>query len=77
MSVETKTALEAAISAHIADEYEGDIVTGWVIVTEVTSLEMLDQGESAMIVASRDLQSDYLTRGLLHAALSTEAVADD
>ncbi len=58
MSESTMTTLSEAISAHIADEYEGDIVTGWVIVTETTSIDMLDSGEGAMVIDQSPMQSN-------------------
>ena len=70
MSADTKAALDAAITAHVADEYDGDMVTAWVIVTETTTLDMLDEGEGAMVIEARDMQSSYLTTGLLHTALN-------
>lgn len=70
MSETTQAALDQAIAAHVADEYDGDMVTGWVLVTETTTIDMLDSGEGAMGIESRDMQSNYLTEGLLHAALN-------
>ena len=70
MSETTQAALDQAIAAHVADEYDGDMVTGWVLVTETTTIDMLDSGEGAMVIESRDMQSNYLTEGLLHAALN-------
>lgn len=70
MSEQTRTALDHAIAAHVADEYDGDMVTGWVLVTETTTIDMLDSGEGAMVIESREMQSNYLTEGLLHAALN-------
>lgn len=69
MSDTTKTALDAAIAAHVADEYDGDMVTAWVVITETTTLEMLDSGDGSMVIETRDMQSSYLTTGLLHTAL--------
>lgn len=66
----TKTALDAAIAAHVADEYDGDMVTAWVVVTETTTIGMLDAGEGAMVIESREMQSSYLTTGLLYSALN-------
>lgn len=70
MSESTMTTLSEAISAHIADEHEGDIVTAWVIVAETTRIDMLDSGEGVMVIEHRPTQSHYLTQGLLHAALN-------
>lgn len=69
MSEQTKTALDAAIAAHVADEYEGDMVTAWVCVTETTTLDILNEGGGTMVIETRDMQSNYLTTGLLHTAL--------
>lgn len=69
MSDATKTALHDAIADHIADEYVGDMVTAWVVVTETTTLDMLNSGEGSMVIEAKDMQSNYLTQGLLHAAL--------
>lgn len=72
MSEQTKQALEAAIAAHVADEYFGDMVSAWVIVAETTSIEMLDDGAGSMVVDARDMQSAYLTTGLIYSALTQE-----
>lgn len=77
MSADTLAVLNEAISAHVADEYEGDMVTAWVIVTETTSIDMLDAGEGSMVIEARDLQSTYLTQGLLYAALNVNGAGDD
>lgn len=70
MSDATKQALDAAIATHVADEYDGDMVAGWVLVTETSNLHMLEDGTGSMVVEDRDMQSSYLTQGLLHAALN-------
>lgn len=76
MSADTLAALDAAIAAHVADEYDGDMVTGWVVVTETTTIDMLDSGEGSMVIESRDMQSSYLTQGLLYAALNVNTTED-
>lgn len=71
VSEATKTALDAAIQAHIAEEFEGEAATSWVLVTEVTPASMvLDGSGGIFIVEDRDMQSEYLTRGLLWSALN-------
>lgn len=70
MSDTTRATLDAAIAAHVADEYDGDMVTAWVVVTETTSIDLLDNNEGSMVVEQRSLQSTYLTTGLLHSALN-------
>lgn len=76
MSEQTRAALDDAIAAHVAEEYDGDMVTAWVIVTETTSIGMLDAGEGSMVIETRDMQSTYLTQGLLHAALNVNGAGD-
>ena len=70
MSAETRAALDAAIAAHVADECDGDMVTDWVVVTETTTIDMLDSGDGSMVIEAPDMQSNYLSEGLLHAALN-------
>lgn len=77
MSAETRAALDAAIATHIADEYEGDMASAWVVVAEVTTIEGLESGDGSMVVETRDMQSNYLTEGLLHAALMVGNRGDD
>ena len=79
MSADTLASLEGAIAEHIADEYDGDMVTAWVVVTETTSISMLNAGVGSMVIEPRPMQSNYLTQGLLHAALtvSSGSEADD
>lgn len=43
MSAETKAALDAALQAHIADETNGSIVTGYVLLASNQDIEKLDQ----------------------------------
>lgn len=76
MSTDTRAALDAAIAAHVSDEYDGDMVTGWVVVTETTTIDMLDEGEGSMVIESRDMQSQYLTQGLLYAALNVNSTEE-
>lgn len=69
MSEQTKDALEAAISAHIADTCDGDLVGAWVVLAECTSLDQLDADESEFFVDARDGQSRFTGDGLLYSAL--------
>ena len=70
MSEQTKTALEAAIAAHIADECDGDHSTAWVVVTDTTSLDDIDTGRSSMYICTKEMQSMYTSDGLLYNALN-------
>lgn len=69
MSEQTKTALDAAVAAHIADECDGDIATAWVVIAETTNLEEIDDNMSAFYIDTRETQSLYTTDGLLFHAL--------
>lgn len=77
MSDSTRADLDRAISAHVADEYEGDMVMAWVLVAETSSLEMLTEGEGAMVIETRDMQSNYLTNGLLYSSLTVNGAHGD
>jgi len=72
MSETTRAALDAAIQTHIMDEYEGDQATAWVVIAETTSIGMLDYGVGSMVVEVRDMQSAYLSTGLIYSALTQE-----
>jgi len=72
MSAETKAALDEAITSHIADECEGDLTGAWVVVTETTSLAEMDSDKSAWFTATRDMQSNFTTDGLLYSALRAQ-----
>jgi hypothetical protein len=69
VSVETKAALEEAIAAHVADECDGDMIGGWVVLAETTSLEQIEDDLSAFYLDARTSQSSFLTTGLLWQAL--------
>lgn len=69
MSDATKAALEEAISAHVADECDGDMTGAWVILAESTSLDDIENDVSSFYLTSRDSQSSFLTTGLLWQAL--------
>lgn len=43
MSAETKAALDAAIAAHLADEVDGAIVTGYVGMVQYATAEMMGE----------------------------------
>lgn len=70
MSAETKSALESAIAAHIADANEGDIIGAWVVVVETTSLAEMDDDRSSWFTVTRDMQSTFTPDGLLWSALN-------
>ena len=70
MSEQTKTALEAAIAAHIADECDGDHATAWVVVTDTTSIDDIETGRSSLYICTPEMQSMYTSDGLLYNALN-------
>lgn len=66
MSQETYNALDAAISAHIIDESEGeaDLVRDWVVVASTSSLQ--DSEEIQQIAVHRSANTAlYAVTGLL------------
>jgi hypothetical protein len=66
MSADTKAALDAALAAHIADETEGNILTGYVCQTQFTSMELIDEqmtGYQRIIAEDQNLTT---TIGLMH-----------
>jgi ureidoglycolate hydrolase len=70
LSTETRTALEAAIAAHAADETEYPLLPGsWVVVCETTTFEEMDEEMNSMFIATGN-QSVYATTGLLYEALN-------
>jgi len=70
MSEQTKAALDAALSAHIADECDGDLVGAWVIVAECTTIDTLDSNDSEFYVEGSNGQSRFTGDGLLYSALN-------
>lgn len=60
MSAGTKTALENAINAHIAEEY-GDLTAHWTVVAGVVS----NEGDNAVVIESPSGMPAYIQRGLL------------
>jgi len=69
MSADTKQALEEALAAHVADECDGDMIGGWVVVAETTNLDEFNDGTSSFYKEARSSQSGLLTTGLLWQAL--------
>lgn len=62
MSADTRAALDNAIRAHAAEEWEGDLPVDWVV---VAALVAPDGEHSIGIEASRDPMPNYVTIGLL------------
>lgn len=66
MSAETRAALDAAVQAHSADEWGGDLVVDWIL---VAGLSATDSTPSIGIEESRTPMPSYISNGLLHEAL--------
>lgn len=77
MSAETKTALEAALAAHIADVTEGDIVTDWTLISATTSMEEIGTGKTSYWCEGNEGQPIHVTVGLLQYARETATWGDD
>lgn len=65
MSEATKAALDAAIRAHIADEYEGSLTSSWVTICERIPLEGDDEYTHVVDILPEG-QSSMTTLGLTH-----------
>jgi hypothetical protein len=77
MSAETYTALQEAITAHVADELDADVVVvkDWVLVASPSDLEDVEGFEK--IVVHRSAQTPlYAVTGLLQWGSETMAPAD-
>lgn len=68
MSADTRAAVDAAIRAHAADEWDGDsLVTDWVIVAATAAPDPTDNGTG--MISSREAMPAYIVKGLLVDAL--------
>jgi len=77
MSAETYTTLQEAITAHVADELDADVVVvkDWVLVASPSDLEDVEGFEK--IVVHRSAQTPlYAVTGLLQWGSETMAPAD-
>lgn len=68
MSAETKTALDEAIQAHVADEMDGTLVTNYVLQTRGTAMSGDHEGSQSYFRALSDRQPLDTTLGLLRYA---------
>lgn len=69
MSDETKAALEAAIDAHISDEYldgdmEGAMVSDWLLITACLPAERTDDINAIYTVSAPDHAMNHQSDGL-------------
>lgn len=66
MSAKTRADLDAAIRAHSAEEWGGDLVVDWILVAGLAGVQF----ESSIgIEESRDNMPAYISNGLLHEAM--------
>lgn len=79
MSEATKTALDSAIAAHIADECEGTL-TGYVMQAQYQDIEMMTNGETGFLRVVAEHQAFITTLGLaryMNTRLDTMIAADE
>lgn len=80
MSDTTKAALDQAIAAHIADECDNSILTGYVLHASHTNLEQIDRGATGYFMEHGENQAYHVSLGLAHQAvmaLQTDFGDDD
>lgn len=63
MSNETHAALDATISAHIADTYPGDYTSGWIVIVASSSLDRPEATNYRLV--SPDGQAFHIDDGLI------------
>ena len=68
VSEQTKTALDAALAAHVADECDGGLVTGYVCQAQFATVEMMDDETTGYLRIIADGQNLTTTIGLVHYA---------
>ena len=64
MSDATKAALDAAVRAHIADEYDDSLTSSWLLIAERVSDE--DDGMTHIVDVAADMQSATTSIGLAY-----------
>lgn len=77
MSDSTKAALEAAITAHIADLTDGNILTDWGLVIASTSIEDIGTGTTVYMFESNAGQPAHVSYGLMSYALQSSVWQGD
>ena len=64
MTVDTKTALDAAIAAHVAATGNGAIVTDWALVAATTTMEDIGTGTTSYLLEGNGNQPIHVMAGL-------------
>lgn len=68
MSAETKAALEAALTAHIADQCNVDLVTDWALIAATSTLEAIGTGTTRYFIEANTNQPVHVMAGLFRYA---------
>jgi hypothetical protein len=66
MSTDTRAALEAAVAAHVADECDGAMLTGWALIASNATEADFDNNQTGYMIAAQDRQPMHSTLGLIH-----------
>ena len=79
MSEQTKAALDAALAAHVADECDGGILTGYITQAQYTDMDLMEDGSTGYLRVQADNQIFTTSLGLtayLHKQME-QAMLDD
>ncbi len=77
MSAETKAALEAALTAHIADQCNGALVTDWALVAATTMLDAIGTPATRYFIEANTNQPVHVMAGLFRYASEKVIWVDD
>ena len=65
MSEQTKAALEAALTAHIADVTDGNLLTDYGIIAASTSMDAIGTGSTVYFYEANEGQPAHVSYGLI------------
>ena len=77
MSDQTKADLEAAISVHVADMTEGNLLTDWSLVIASTSVDDIGSGATDYRFEANTGQPPHVSYGLLTYAIQASVWNED
>lgn len=77
MSAATKAALEEALTAHIADQTDGDLVTDWALVAATSTLDNIGTGRTSYFIEANTNQPVHVMAGLFRYASEHVIWGDD
>lgn len=66
MSADTKTTLDAAIAAHISDEVDGAIITGYILHAAYLNVDTDERGTTGYFAEFAENQPFHVGYGLAH-----------